>query len=228
VDGRTRGAVGLVALSAALVLVGAACGSSGGARAAQPTTTLPAVFNEQPSLPAPTTPRTTTTAVAEAPTSSTAATMTTSTTAAPQHGHRTQGNGGGRGRSAPAPKPLPGPATDLKWVSSPSTVRLHAGNATNGAVVVKNLAGADGTVPSPGCPSGPTASGGVPQAATVVRVGGKCAPSGKLTVVRAGGTHTWEWQWAATATGRPGAAPLRPGSYTFTIGGATVTVTVVP
>ena len=140
-------------------------------------------------------------------------------------GHLGGGKGGGRGakpgkgggHSVPGSG---GPVLATRWAVSPATIALPPGGHVSGYVVVKNLTGATGWVPAPGCAGPPHAASRRPTATRM------CAPSGTPTYVEAGRTHTWEWSWNATSDGRSGSPPLAPGAYAFNIGGAIVHVTV--
>ncbi len=122
-------------------------------------------------------------------------------------------------------RPTPGPAHNLRWSASPAAFSIAPGGHMTGFVVVKNLDSTPGFVLSPGCPSGPSPAS---FAARVPRVAPLCAPAGKATLVEANQSHTWEWAWNGTVDGKRGTAPLAPGKYAFTIGGATVHVIIGP
>ncbi len=156
-------------------------------------------------------PQDATTSVSPVPESPT--TTTTRTTA------KGKGKGAKAGGAQSGGQRQLGPATNVRWVASPGTATLAPGGHLSGVVTAKNLSSVPGWVITPGCSSGPSTFAATPFALT-------CATSGRQVVLPGSRSKSWEWTWNATVSGKKNATPLAPGTYSFMIGPATVSVTV--
>ena len=168
--------------------------------------------------------RTTPTVLGPAPSATTTAAPNTTTTTRRSTRRATGRGTTGRGTASRGTKTggekVFGPATSVRWTASPATATLGAGAHLAGSVVAKNLNPSAGWVLSPGCSSGPTML-------AVASFDKRCAPAGRKVVLPGSRSHRWEWTWNATSDGKITGAPLAAGNYSFKIGGATVTVTVI-
>ncbi len=144
-------------------------------------------------------------------------------TTAAKSGSRS-GSGASDGHGSPGTTAAPGVAlhaANVTWTASPATVTVAAGGHAAGFVFAKNLDPIAGTVVSPGCP--------VLSTTGVVHLPPKaCPPAGRVVVLSAFRKRKWEWVWNATTDGVSTSPPIAPGTYTLSIGGATVAVTVTP
>ena len=147
-----------------------------------------------------------------------------STTTTRQRNNRRNNPGAKTGGAKSRIKTAPGPATNVRWTASPGTVTLGPGAHISGRVVVKNLSPLPGWVLSPGCSPGPSPG---PSSLSAVPFRLTCAPTGRQVVLSGLRSHRWEWSWYATVDGKIRSTPLAPGIYSFNIGPAIVTVTVI-
>ena len=202
------------------MLFAAGCGTSGKSASQHDSTTTTAVVASNYTAPA------TTTSSVGRPHGSTVTSTTmfvmpplptgrASTAAAVVRGSRAA-------RRAPKARVSPsalGPATDVKWSTTPKAFILAPGGHATGNVWARDGSTVAGTVLSPGCP----VLVGHPPVSLPPNF---CPPVGHVSVIGPGHPAHWYWGWNATADGARSGTPLPPGSYTVMIGGASVPVTV--